>query len=99
MSIERKADLEYKELCKIGVPENMAYLIACHKYAVNEEEVNDMIQDVKEQQKEIQESLKDFLPLKDNLHLVESLKSIERTNNLISNININKDDQNENKNI
>lgn len=99
MSIERKADLEYKQLCKIGIPENMAYLIACHKYGINEEEVNDMIQDVKEQQKEFQDAIKDFIEVKDNIHLVESLKSIERTNNLISNLNINKDDQNENKNI
>ena len=58
-----------------------------------------MIQDVKEQQKEFQDAIKDFMEVKDNLHLVESLKSIERTNNLISNLNINKDDQNENKDI
>lgn len=91
--MEKKADIEYKQLVKIGVPENMAYLIVSHKYKVNEDEVNSLINDVKEQQTEIQKMLSDFVPLEKNLEMIENEKNI----NLISNININ--DKNKDKTI
>lgn len=93
--MERKADIEYKQLCKIGVPENLAYLIVCHKYKVNLDTVEDTLNDVKEQQKEFAESIKDFMPLEETIKFVE----LEKNANLISNININKDDQNKDKDI
>lgn len=88
--MERKADLEYKQLVKIGVPENMAYLIVNHKYNLDKDAVDDIINDVKDQQLEIKTELENFLTLKENLELVEK----EKNKNLISNDIINKDDKN-----
>jgi pyruvate-formate lyase-activating enzyme len=82
--MESKSELEFKQLVKIGVPENMAYLIVKHKYN-NKEEVDSLIADVKDQQLEIQNELQNFVELSKNIEYIEK----EKNNNLISNLNIN----------
>jgi hypothetical protein len=64
-----KFENEMKSLIKIGLPENMAYLIASHKYGKNKEEVEYALNEVKEQFSEIAESVKDFKPLCETLNL------------------------------
>lgn len=64
-----KFENEMKSLIKIGVPENMAYLIASHKFNKNKDEIDSIVYGIKEQQVEIAESLKDFKPLSENLNL------------------------------
>jgi len=64
-----KFENEMKSLIKIGIPENMAYLIASHKYNKNKDEVESIVAEVRDQQAEIAESIKDFKPLFENLNL------------------------------
>lgn len=64
-----KFENEMKSLIKIGVPENMAYLIASHKHNKNKDEVEFALNEIKEQFLEIAESMKDFKPLCENLNL------------------------------
>lgn len=85
MSVERKADLEYKQLIKIGVPENMALLIVKHKYNSDEKVVEESISDIKDEQLEIKNELEKFIELSKSLEIVENEKNI----NLISTLNIN----------
>ena len=89
--MQRKAENEYRYLTKIGVPENMALLIIKHKYKIDEEDVENTIQDIKEEQLEIKKELENFVEFSKNIEIV---KNIEMTKN-ISNININ--DKNEDK--
>lgn len=84
MSLEKKADVEYKQLIKIGVPENMAYLIVSHKYN-KKEVVEESILDIKDEQLEIKNELEKFIELSKSLEIVENEKNI----NLISTLNIN----------
>jgi hypothetical protein len=85
MSVERKADLEYKQLLKIGVPENMALLIVKHKYNADVKAVEETILDIKDEQDEIKNEISNFIELSKNLEFVEK----EKNNNLISTLNIN----------
>ena len=64
-----KFENEMKALIKIGLPENMAYLIASHKHGKNKDEVEFALNEVREQFLEIAESIKDFKPLSENLNL------------------------------
>lgn len=64
-----KFENEMKSLIKIGVPENMAYLIASHKFNKNKDEVDSIVGSIKEQQAEIAEFVKEFKPLSENLNL------------------------------
>jgi len=64
-----KFENEMKALIKIGLPENMAYLIASHKHGKNKDEVEFALNEVREQFLEISESIKDFKPLSENLNL------------------------------
>jgi hypothetical protein len=80
MSVERKADLEYKQLIKIGVPENMALLIVKHKYNADIKVVEESILDIKDEQLEIKNELEKFIELSKSLEIVENEKNI----NLIS---------------
>ena len=80
MSVERKADLEYKKLIKIGVPENMALLIVKHKYNADIKVVEESILDIKDEQLEIKNELEKFIELSKSLEIVENEKNI----NLIS---------------
>ena len=72
--MDRKFELEKQNLIKIGIPEELAYLIASHKLNKNTDEVEFIVNDIKEQQKEIQESLKEFKLFNENL--------ISNTNNI-----------------
>lgn len=84
-----KFENEYKSLIKIGVPENMAYLIASHKHNKNKDEVDFTINEIKEQQEELYNSIKDFKPLS------ESLKPLTENLNLnLNNLSINNNDKN-----
>lgn len=74
---------EYKALIKLGIPDNMAYLIASHKYGQNKEEVEILINDVKEQQLEIKECLKDFIPLEKALNLNLTIDNVENKDKTI----------------
>ena len=85
MSVERKADLEYKQLLKIGVPENMALLIVKHKYNADEKVVEETIIDIKDEQEELKSEINNFVELSKNLEFVEKEKNI----NLISTLNLN----------
>jgi hypothetical protein len=84
MSLEKKADVEYKQLIKIGVPENMAYLIVSHKYN-KKEIVEESISDIKDEQLEIKNELEKFIELSKSIELVEN----EKNENKISTLNIN----------
>jgi len=64
-----KFETEMKSLIKIGVPENMAYLIASHKFNKNKNEVDSIVNEVREQQAEIAEFVKQFKPLNENENL------------------------------
>jgi hypothetical protein len=64
-----KFESEMKSLIKVGLPESMAYLIASHKHCKNKDEVDFAINEIKEQQEEIADSIKDFKPLSEKLNL------------------------------
>lgn len=85
MSLEKKADVEYKQLIKIGVPENMAHLIVSHKYKLDEKIVEESISDIKNEQLEIKNELEKFIELSKSIELVEN----EKNENKISSLNIN----------
>lgn len=87
--MQRKAESEFRYLTKIGVPENMALLIVKHKYKIDEEEVEWIINDIKEEQLELKNEIQNF---------IEMSKKIE-DKNLISNDNINTNDKNEDKTV
>jgi hypothetical protein len=74
-----KFECELNSLVKLGVPEEMAYLIACNKFKKNMDEVEERLNQVKESQYELMEALKEFIPFHENLKIQE--------NNNISNNN------------
>jgi hypothetical protein len=78
-----KFDNELNNLIKIGIPDELAYLITCNKFKKNTEEVEARINDIKEVQEEIMNATKDFIKLQD-------LKNIENFN--ISNSNNDKNE-------
>ena len=59
--MNRKVDLEYKSLVKLGVSEDMAKLIAVSKYNPGSEESKYLIDDEKDIQNEIKNSINDFV--------------------------------------
>jgi len=61
--MNRKADLEYKSLVKLGVSEDMAKLIAISRYNPGSEESKYLIDDEKDIQNEIKNSISDFLKI------------------------------------
>jgi hypothetical protein len=65
--MDRKFEQEKQALVKLGVPEELAFIIVSNKQGKNKEEVEFLINDIKEQQKEIQDFLKEFKPLNENL--------------------------------
>jgi pyruvate-formate lyase-activating enzyme len=73
--MDRKAEAELKQLIKIGVPENMAYLIVSHKYN-KKEEVENIIDDIKDEQTEIKNELKNFIELSKNNTFIENENKI-----------------------
>ena len=61
--MNRKAELEYKSLVKLGVPEDMAKLIAVSKYNPGSEESKYLIDDEKDFQNDIKNSINDFIKI------------------------------------
>ena len=61
--MNRKADLEYKSLVKLGVSEDVAKLIAISKYNPGSEESKYLIDDEKDFQNDIKNSINDFIKI------------------------------------
>ena len=59
--MNKKIDNEYKQLIKLGVSEDMAKLIAVSKYNPGSEESKYLIDDEKDIQNEIKNSINDFV--------------------------------------
>ena len=59
--MNRKTELEYKSLIKLGVSEDMAKLIAISKYNPGSEESKYLIDDEKDFQNDIKNSINDFV--------------------------------------
>ena len=59
--MNKKIDNEYKQLIKLGVSEDMAKLIAISKYNPGSEESKYLIDDEKDIQNEIKNSINDFV--------------------------------------
>ena len=75
-----KFENELKALIKIGVPEEMAYLITCTKLKVNLEEVDLRLNEIREAQIEIKEATKEFMTFEENLKISEN-NNISNSNN------------------
>ena len=58
--MNRKAENEYKQLVKLGVPDETARLIAVSKYNPDSEESKALIEEEKELQGEIQRFISEF---------------------------------------
>jgi len=58
--MNRKAENEYKQLVKLGVPDETARLIAVSKYNPDSEESKALIEEEKEMQNEIQMFISEF---------------------------------------
>ena len=58
--MNRKAENEYKQLIKLGIPEETAKLIAIAKHNPESEESKYLIEEEKEYQNEIQSFINDF---------------------------------------
>jgi hypothetical protein len=76
-----KFDNELNNLIKIGIPDELAYLITCNKFKKNTEEVEARINDIKEVQEEIMNATKDFIKLSDNLNNIENYNISNSNNN------------------
>ena len=50
--MNKKIDNEYKQLIKLGIPENVARLLAVSKYKPDSEEALELLEDEKNFQKE-----------------------------------------------
>ena len=61
--MNRKIDNEYKQLIKLGVSEDMAKLIAISKYNPGSEESKYLIDDEKDFQNDIKNSINDFIKI------------------------------------
>ena len=64
--MNRKTELEYKSLIKLGVSEDMAKLIAVSKYNPGSEESKYLIDDEKDFQNDIKNSINDFVRVADS---------------------------------
>ena len=64
--MNRKTKLEYKSLIKLGVSEDMAKLIAISKYNPGSEESKYLIDDEKDFQNDIKNSINDFVRVADS---------------------------------
>ena len=61
--MNRKVDLEYKSLVKLGVSEDMAKFLEVSKYNPGSEESKYLIDDEKDIQNEIKNSINDFVKI------------------------------------
>jgi hypothetical protein len=64
--MNRKAELEFKSLVKLGVSEDMAKLIAISKYNPGSEESKYLIDDEKDFQNDIKNSMLEFIRVEDS---------------------------------
>jgi hypothetical protein len=74
-----KIDLEIKQLVKMGVPEDMAFVIA-HINNGKEEEIQPLLDKYKQEQQMIKDEMKDFLPLQINLSAINNNVEKENSN-------------------
>lgn len=58
--MNRKIEHEYSQLIKLGIPENVARLIAVSKYKPDSEEALELLEDEKNFQKEIKDFVGEF---------------------------------------
>ena len=58
--MNKKAELEYKQLIKLGVDEPLARLIVMKKYHADSEETAFLLQEEQEQQNELKEAIRQF---------------------------------------
>ena len=58
--MNKKAELEYKQLIKLGVDEPLARLIVMKKYHSESEETAFLLQEEQEQQNELKEAIRQF---------------------------------------
>lgn len=82
--MDRKFEREKQQLIKIGVPEELAYIIVSKKLNINEEEVNYILKDIKEQQKEMMDITKEFKPFNENL--ISNNNNIDNVENKNKNV-------------
>ena len=64
--MNRKAENEYKQLVKLGVPDETARLIAVSKYNPDSEESKALIEEEKELQCEIQRFISEFRKIEES---------------------------------
>ena len=70
--MNRKVELEFKSLVKLGVSEDMAKLIAISKYNPGSEESKYLIDDEKDFQNDIKNSMLEFIEVKNSIIESES---------------------------
>ena len=58
--MKKKAQLEYKQLIKLGVDESMAKLIIMKKYHADSEETDFLLQEEQEEQNELKNAIQEF---------------------------------------
>ena len=84
--MNRKAENEFKQLVKLGVPEETAKLIAVSKHNPESEESKYLIEEEKELQCEIQRFITEFIEVADltrQLHCREKIESESKEEKLI----------------
>ena len=74
--MNRKAENEYKQLVKLGVPDETARLIAVSKYNPDSEESKALIEEEKELQCEIQRFISEFKKIESEESKEEKLISL-----------------------
>ena len=85
--MNRKAEKEFKQLVKLGVPDETARLIAVSKHNPESEESKYLIEDEKELQNEIKRFVTEFIRVEDStrqLHCSEKIESESKEEKLIS---------------
>ena len=74
--MNRKAENEFKQLVKLGVPEEIAKLIAVSKYNPDSEESKYLIEEEKEMQNELQRFISEFKQVESEESKEEKLISL-----------------------
>ena len=60
MNRSRKAELEYKQLLKLNIDENIGRIIVMNKYQADDEETKDLIYEENEKQQELKNAIESF---------------------------------------
>jgi hypothetical protein len=77
-----KIDMEIKQLVKMGVPDDMAFVIA-HINNGKADEIQPMLEKYKQEQQMIKEELNKFVPFEQNLSLYSIDSNAEAKNSNI----------------